>query len=228
MGAVWAIIQPLTLIALYSFIFSFFLAPRGSAPDGVSYVQFLVAALLPWLALNEGITRSATAVVDNSAIVRRLPLQSELLVVVPNASAVILEVIALLLAYIFIFAPRGISPHLWALPVALAAQFAIQLGVGWLVAAIYVVFRDLGQILGFLLTVIFYISPILYPASDRFAWMFAWNPITPLAGLFRSAMIATPLPPTGSIVFLFVVAGSIFAGGFLFFRRAKASLVDWL
>lgn len=228
MGAAWAVIQPLILIALYSFIFSFFIQPRGMAPEGVTYVQFLVAALLPWLALNEGITRSATAVVDNSAIVRRLPLQSELLVVVPNASAVILEVIALLLAYAFLFAPRGVSPHLWALPVGLVAQFALQLGIGWLVAAAYVMFRDLGQILGFVLTIVFYISPILYPVSDRFEWMFAWNPITPLAGLFRSALIATPIPPAGSIVFLFVVAGSVFAGGFLFFRRAKASLADWL
>lgn len=228
MGAAWAVVQPLTLIGLYAFVFSFFIAPRGMAPEGVSYVHFLVAALLPWLALNDGITRSATAVVDNAAIVRRLPLQSELLVVVPNASAIILEVIALLLAYVLLFAARGVSPNIWVLPLALAAQFALQLGIGWIVAAAYVAFRDLGQILGFLLTIVFYVSPILYPASERFPWLFAWNPITPLAGLFRSAMIATPLPPAGSIVFLFVVAGGFFVGGLAFFRRAKSRLVDWL
>ena len=115
---------------------------------------------------------------------------------------------------------------LWVLPFAIVLQFAIQVGAGWFLAALYVFFRDLAQILGFVLSIVFYLSPILYPVSHRFETFFLWNPLTPLLGLFRSALIGASLPPAVSIVFLVVVAALIFAGGLAFFRRAQATLAD--
>jgi len=53
-----------------------------------------------------------------------------------------------------------------------------------------------------------------------------WNPMTPLVGLFRSAMLASALPAAGSIVFLLIVAVGLFTGGLFFFRRAQATLAD--
>ena len=80
--------------------------------------------------------------------------------------------------------------------------------------------------LGFVLSVIFYLSPILYPVSQRFATFFEWNPMTPLLGLFRSAILSAALPSVGSVVYLVVVASVLFTGGLLFFRRAQATLAD--
>ena len=159
-------------------------------------------------------------------MVRRLAFRSELLVVVPNASALIFEVIGLGLFILFLLL-RGAVPHqIWLLPFALLLQFGIQVGVGWILAATYVFFRDLMQFLGFVLSVVFYLSPILYPVGRRFETFFAWNPMTPLIGLFRSAMLSAPLPPVGSVVFLMVVATALFTGGLMFFRRAQATLAD--
>ena len=78
----------------------------------------------------------------------------------------------------------------WLLPFALVLQFAVQVGLGWILAATYVFFRDLTPILGFVLSVVFYLSPILYPVAGRFERFFVWNPMTPLLGLFRSAMLS--------------------------------------
>lgn len=201
--------------------------PGGRAGGrGDDYIYFLIAGLLPWLGVSEGLSRSTTSVVDNSAIVRRLPLRSELLVIVPNATALVFECVALAI-YVLALAAQGLPLHqLWLLPFALILQLVLQVGVGFFLATTYVFFRDVTQIIGFVLAIAFYLSPILYPVTGRFEKYFFWNPMTPLLGLFRSAMLASPLPDAGSIVFLLTTAGFACAAGLLFFRRAQPSLVD--
>lgn len=225
LGVFWAVLQPLTLVVIYWFVFTYMFRPL-SGGSGNNYIYFLISGLLPWIGLNEGIVRSTTSVVENSAMVRKLAMRSELLVVVPNVSALIFEAIGLALFGGFLLV-RGVSmPHVWLLPFALLLQVALQIGIGWILAAAYVFFRDLLPILGFVLSIVFYLSPILYPVGGRFANLFSWNPLTPLLGLFRSAMISAALPPAGSIVFLLAVAAAVFTGGLAFFRRAQGTLAD--
>jgi lipopolysaccharide transport system permease protein len=225
LGVFWAVLQPLSLVVLYWFVFTFMFS-RGPAADNKHYIDFLIAGLLPWLGINEGIIRSTTVIVDNAAMVRRLAFRSELLVLVPNASAMIFETIGLALFGGFLLI-RGMPLRMmWLLPFVLAVQFAVQVGLGWILAASYVFFRDLMPILGFVLSFVFYLSPILYPVPGRFERFFLWNPMTPLAGLFRSAMLSAALPAAGSIVYLLVIASGLFTGGLFFFRRAQATLAD--
>jgi ABC-type polysaccharide/polyol phosphate export permease len=226
LGVTWAVLQPLSLVALYWFVFTFMIPGGRAGGTGDLYIFFLISGLLPWLGINEGLMRSTTSIVENGSIVRRLPLRSELLVVVPNASALIFECIGLTI-FLAVIIFRGMPLHyLWVLPVALVVQVTLQIGIGFFLAAIYVLFRDLSQILGFLLSIVFYLSPILYPVGGRFAKFFFWNPLTALLGLFRSAMLASPLPDGASIVFLLIVATAVLAAGLLFFRRAQPTLVD--
>jgi lipopolysaccharide transport system permease protein len=225
LGVFWAVLQPLSLVILYWFVFTYMFIRVPAAGQG-NYIHFLIAGLLPWLGINEGLIRSTTSIVENAPMVRRLAFRSELLVVVPNASALIFEIIALVLFTGFLIV-RGAPPRLaWLLPLALALQFVLQVGIGWFLAAIYVFFRDLTPIIGFLLSVIFYLSPILYPVVERFERFFIWNPMTPLLGLFRSALLSSALPGAGSLVFLVAVAAAVFWGGLMFFRRAQPTLAD--
>lgn len=225
LGLTWAVLQPLSLVFLYWFVFTFMI-PVGPATSNGRYVYFLIAGLIPWIGFNEGIMRATSSIVDNAALVRKLAFRSELLVLVPNASAIIFEMIGLVLFLIFLSATGSFPRMLWLLPIPLACQFALQAGIGWFLAAIFVFFRDLSQILGFLLSIIFYLSPILYEVSPRFVHFFNWNPLTPLLGLFRSALLGSALPPALSIVFLVVIAAVVFIGGLSFFRRTQATLAD--
>ncbi|MGH9422533.1 MAG: ABC transporter permease, partial [Thermoanaerobaculia bacterium] len=225
LGILWAVLQPLSLVVVYWFVFTYMFTPRGAAPNH-DYIDFLIAGLLPWIGINEGIVRSTTSIVENAQMVRRLAFRSELLVIVPNASAMIFESIALLLFGGFLVVRGFPLRSLWVLPFALLLQFLLQVGLGWLLATTYVFFRDLMPIVGFVMSVVFYLSPILYPVAARFDRFFLWNPMTPLLGLFRSAMLSAALPAAGSIVFLLIVAAASFIGGLLFFRRAQGTLAD--
>lgn len=226
LGVAWAVLQPLSLVVLYWFVFTLMIPPRSPQVAGQDYVLFLIAGLIPWIGFNEGILRGTTSIVDNAMVVRRLAFRSEVLVAVPNASALIFEGIALLLFAVFLFAKARPLTGLWLLPIAVCLQLLIQTGVAFFLSAIFVFFRDVMQVLGFFLSIAFYLSPILYPVAGRFENFFRWNPMTPLLGLFRSALLAAPLPDAMSIVFLLAVTGTVFVGGLLFFRRAQPSLVD--
>jgi lipopolysaccharide transport system permease protein len=199
---------------------------RGMIAGGVSYISFLLSGLLPWMAIGEGLMRGMTSIVENAPMVRRLPLRSELLIVVPNVSAILFETVALTLFAVVITLSSGFPRMVWLLPFALALQLAFQIAISLLLAASYVFFRDLAQILGFILSVLFYLSPILYQPSGRFARFFAWNPLTPLLGLFRSALLGTPLPDVPSIVFLLAATATLGIASMLFFRRVQPALVD--
>ena len=226
LGVTWAVLQPLSLVALYWFVFTFMIPGGRAGGSGGEYIYFLISGLIPWLGINEGLIRSTTAIVENGTIVRRVPLRSEILVVVPNVSALLFQCVglAILLGAMVI---RGMPLRsVWLLPFALLIQLTLQIGVGLMLAASYVFFRDLTQILGFVLSIVFYLSPILYPVGGRFAAIFFWNPLTPLLGLFRSALLASPLPDAASIVFLLIVAAMVTGAGLLFFRRTRPTLVD--
>jgi len=224
LGLAWAILQPLSLVVLYWFVFTFMI-PRGPG-GGDGYIYFLISGLIPWLAINEGVIRSTTSIVENSTMVRKLSFRSELLVVVPNATAMIFEAVGLFFFLVFLFARGGPFQQIWLLPFALLLQFALQLGFGLMLAASYVFFRDLTQVLGFALSLLFYLSPILYQAKGRFGPLLEWNPITPLLGLFRSAALSAAIPQASSIVYLVTVTLGVLGGGLMLFRRAQPTLVD--
>lgn len=226
LGITWAVLQPLSLVALYWFVFTFMIPGGRAGGTGDAYIYFLIAGLLPWLGFNEGVMRSTTVILEHAPLVRRLPLRSELLVVVPNASALLFQGVALAI-FIAVIVVKGMPLHmLWLLPFTIAIQLTMQVGIGLFLSAMYVFFRDLSQLIGFLLSVLFYLSPILYSVGGRFEKLFAWNPLTPLLGLFRSAMLAAPLPAAPSVVFLVTFTAAVLAAGLLFFRRAQPALVD--
>lgn len=226
LGVTWAVVQPLSLVALYWFVFTFMIPGGRLGGGGDSYIYFLISGLIPWLGFHEGVIRSTTVVVEHAPVVRRLPLRSELLIFVPNASALIFQAVGLAI-FLGILLAKGMSlRQLWILPFAIILQFALQAGIGFFLAAIYVFIRDLAQLIGFAMSVIFYLSPILYSVNGRFENLFFWNPLTPLLGLFRSAMLASPLPAAPSIVFLLTITAAALTGGLFFFRRMQPSLVD--
>ena len=113
--------------------------------------------------------------------------------------------------------------------VALPLQVLLTLGLGLLLAAVQVFFRDTAQLLSMLFAGWFYLTPIVYPLAlvpERFQVWLRLNPLTPLVGLYRQALLGGNLalvPGTGALA---VVAIMVLFLGLLLFRHLKASFVD--
>lgn len=228
----WSFIQPLWLLVLFSFVFSTVL--RLKLEDhGVpteNFGIFLFCGLLPWTAVNEGLFRASTAITDNAALVKKLHLPAEILVLSVVLGGVVHEVIAaavfcVILAFVGELAWQSLPWLLVALPI----QVALTLGLGMLMAAAQVFFRDISQILGMVLTGWFYLTPIVYPLSlvpEKLSPWIEANPLTPLVGLYRTAFLGGAVDFGAPLVALVLSAVALLFGGAWVFRRLAPAFVD--
>jgi lipopolysaccharide transport system permease protein len=231
LGFVWSLLQPIWLIVLYTFVFSTVMKIKPPPDAGTSHFSiFLFAGLLPWTAIQEGVLRSATAVTDNAALVKKLRFPAEILVLAVVLAALLHEAIA---AVIFICALVWVGEFSWGglplLLLALPLQIGLTLGLGLLVASLHVFFRDTAQILGMFFNIWFYLTPIVYhlalvPARYR-TWL-ELNPLTALVGLYRRAFLVGSLAPVPGTLSLALVAAVLTSLGFWLFGRLKPAFVD--
>jgi lipopolysaccharide transport system permease protein len=196
LGFFWSFVQPLVQLLVFTFVFATVIGVR---PDprwpAIGFGASLFAALLPWMAVQEGVIRSVTAITDNAALVKKLRFPSELLVVSVVLAALLHEAIAALVFALVMIGTRMLTPMdlLGAIPLLLVAiplQLLLTLGLGLLGAAAHVFFRDLGQMFGMAFLVWFYLTPIVYPLSlvpERWRGWVSWNPLTAVVDLYRQA-----------------------------------------
>ncbi|MEE8522539.1 MAG: ABC transporter permease [Thermoanaerobaculia bacterium] len=230
LGFLWPFLLPVWQLVLFTFVFSTVMKISLVGERTGSFGIFLFAGLLPWMAVNEGVTRSATAVTDNADLVRHSSFRSEVLVLTVVLGGVIQQVIA---AAVFtaILAFRGeLTPgSLPLLLVALPLQVAITLGLGLIVCCVHTIFRDVAQVVGLVMMGWFYLTPIVYPLSlvpEDFQGWLRWNPLTALVGLYRQAFLGGSGDWLEGALWLTVVAAVLLGAGLGLFRRLQSTFAD--
>jgi lipopolysaccharide transport system permease protein len=232
LGFVWSFVQPLWLLALFTFVFSTVLKIRvvDAGNPGGHFASFLFSGLLPWIAVQEGVLRSSTSITDNAVLVKKLRFPAEILVVAVVLAALLHEAIA---AVVFLVVLAALGDLRWGglpmLLLALPLQVCFTLGLGWLLGAVQVFFRDTAQLLTMLFAGWFYLTPIVYSLDSVPARLRPWielNPLTPLVELYRQAFLRghlTLVPGTGALA---VSAAVLLSAGLWLFRRLKVAFVD--
>jgi lipopolysaccharide transport system permease protein len=236
LGFVWSFVQPLWMLLLFTYVFSTVMKIGVVAPNGPHFALFLFGGLLPWMALQEGVLRSATVIQDNANLVKKLQFPAEILVLAVVLAALLHEAIAAVL-FVVVLLWHG-ELHLASLPwllVALPLQVALTLGLGLFLGAIQVFFRDTAQVVGMVFTGWFYLTPIVYPLAqvpERFRPWVEANPLTGLVGLYRQALLGDSFFGTGGLslaacaAILALAATLALTGGYLLFHRLKPAFVD--
>ena len=230
LGFAWPFVHPLAQLVLFSFVFSTVMRISLIGERTDSFALFLFAGLLPWMGLNEGLTRATTAITDNAALVSKIPFPAVLLVVTVVVAALVHQGVAAVL-YLGVLAAFGSPPGLhvfWMAP-ALLIQIALTLGGGLALAALQVWMRDVAQVLSITLMAWFYVTPIVYPLGlvpARYAGWLEWNPLTVVVTLYRRALLGGPLPPAAATVAAALAATLVLWGGLVLFRRLEPGFVD--
>ena len=238
LGFLWSMIQPLWQLVLFGFIFGVLMKiPLEDEPTNTFWI-FLFAALMPWLALQEGIQRSTTAITDNANLVKKIHFPSEILVATVVIAAVIHQAIAgtLFLVALAVAGEFSLS-GLPILLVGLPLQIGLTLGLGFFVAASNIYLRDVSQIQGMLLMAWFYFTPIVYPMAmvrnvedhgPLLESVLLLNPTTALVDLYRQAFLGGSLSEVEGLGSLAVCAVVALGGGLWLFRKLKPSFADEL
>ena len=233
LGLWWAVIQPLALLLLYTFVFSVIMkTPLSTSGGSGEFALYLFCGLLPWLAFSDAVTRSSSVIVEQTPLIKKVVFPSEILPVHVVLSALVVEFVGVitLLAVVMIWGrPPGSS--LSILPVIVVLQFLFTTGVAWLLATLAVYLRDVRQVVGLGLTLWMFLTPIVYPASmvpERFRWVLDLNPMAYLVGAYRGAVLDDRLPALSSLVVFAGVALAAFVSGYWVFNRSKPTFADLL
>jgi len=230
-GPLWALLNPLILCLLYSFVFAVIIRLQPPAGFPASYAEFLLAGLLPWIGFQEALARSTTSISDQGHLVKKLQFPVELLVASSAAAALVLQLagLAVLGAFLLVSGRGALQPM--ALLAALAFEILLLAGPCLLVASLNVFFRDLSQMVPPVLMIVMYLTPILYPESlvpPSVAPLLGLNPIRDLVALFRAALFGGALPPAARLLgWSAAFAGLAFVSHRLF-RRSRPVFSDLL
>jgi lipopolysaccharide transport system permease protein len=229
LGVAWAFAHPILWMLLYTGVFSLVLRVPVE-PGYASFPEFLMAGLLPWMAIQEGLARSASVLVDNASMVKKTVFPLETLVLSIVVAAAVSELIGFVVfgVYVALLGHLRIAWLLWAVP-ALALQILLTFGLGCIAATLTAFVRDTTHAVSIVLTVGFYATPIVYPASlvpARFQPFIEANPITHLVDLYRSAFTLHVAPEPAGIAYLAAFSLLTAAAGAMVFSRARPHFAD--
>ncbi len=232
-GPAWALFTPLAWVLIYCFVFSVVLkVPLLGERNGINFPEYLLAAFLPWLAVQEGISRSATCLSDNAQMIKKSVFFRESLVASVVLSAVVNELIAFFLYSVYL----GFRGHLsaaWVLLLLplLALQVLITYGLGCILAGLNVFVRDTAQAVILGLAMLSFLTPIFYSVSmvpARFRWVIEANPFAHLVEAFRDAFYRQQFPGMASALYLVTFAVFVSILGSLLFVKAEPHFADLL
>lgn len=230
-GIFWTVLNPLLLMLTYFFVFGVVLQTRfGPDASRTGFALYFLAGMLPWLAFSEAAGRAPTVMLEHRNFVKKLVFAVETLPVNLVAAGLVTEIFGLAIFTAAFWAARGAVPAsvLW-LPVLIVPQVLFTLGLCWFLAALGVFVRDLGQIIGFLLTLWFFLTPICYPEASLPAWalpVLSKNPLYVLVGGYRAVFLEAQAPAFGSLWKLWLLSAAVFVGGHAWFYKLRKSFPD--
>jgi lipopolysaccharide transport system permease protein len=227
LGAGWAILQPVFAVTIFTIVFGYF---ARMPSEGIPYPLFAFAGVLPWTYFAEAVRRSATGLVTDSELVRKIYFP-RLIMPLANVVTPLLDFCIAFVILLILMAFYGIAPSWKFLLVPplmiIAALLALSIGL-WL-APINVRFRDIKHTLPFMIQIWMYASPIVYPLSmvpEQWQWAYSLNPMVGVIEGFRWAVFDQGEPNFMALGISGVMIVFLLAGGLVFFRRMERSFAD--
>ena len=227
LGWFWSVAQPLFRFLVLGIVFGKLL--KSGVPD---FGSFLFSGLLFWQWFASGVASATRSVLDRSDLLLRpglprwtIPLTSVLTDAIDMAAALPVLVVVVLAD------GRTISWWVLFMPVLLVVELLLILGFGMLFCAANVYFRDIGFLVGVMLLMGFYVTPVFYDIKSipqRWRWLIDWNPMSPILRNCRDIVLYNRGPDWESLAKVSLFTMCIFVFGVLVYQRASGKFVDEL
>lgn len=233
LGISWNIVQPLTMILVYTMVFTEIMRTRlPTSDDQFAYSIYLCAGMLPWMLFQEIILRSSNVFIENGNLLKKSSFPRICLPTIVSLSALTHFAIAFILFMLFLFAMERFPGWIViaALPL-LILQLALAVAAGIILGTLNVFFRDIGQITNIVLQFWFWLTPIVYPLSALPSVVQQWldiNPLTPLMKGYQDIFVSYQLPIWSTLLPLAAATLVLMIVGYLMFRGRAPEIVDEL
>lgn len=234
LGLLWSFLNPLFMLTIYTFVFSVVFKARWNAGSDskTEFALVLFAGLIVFNLFAECINRAPGLILANPNYVKKVVFPLEILPVVTLLSALFHGLISLgvwLWAYLVFFGP----PHATVLylPLVILPLFFFIMGLSWALASLGVFLRDVSQLIGVMVTVLMFLSPIFYPATalpEDYRHLLYLNPLTPVIEQTRDVLFWGKSPDFTMLGIYWVVSVLIAWLGFAWFQKTRKGFADVL
>lgn len=220
LGFLWTMLQPLLTMLVLQMVFS-----NIFRFDIDNYAVYALAGILFWNFFSQSVTTAMNSLRGNATLLSKLPVPKAVFPV----STVIAGVTNLLLALVPLFGILLVTGHpfrpaILFLPVAILLAALFTLGAGLLLSPLAAFFSDIIELVGVLLTLLMYLTPVFYPIDilpERFLWVVRFNPLRSVLEVFRDPIYFGKIPPLSHLL---VTGGIVVASlwiGAVVFRRSS-------
>ena len=227
LGLGWAIMQPLSLMLVYTVIFSLF---TRIPSDGLPYSLFVLGGLLPWIFVQTALSSSATGLVSHTQLISKVYFPREILPITYVVAALFDFLISGVLLGIMMawYHVRIVPQILFVFPIlAVACIFAI--GVALFFSAAQVRYRDIGIAMPLLLQLWMFGTPVVYPYSQvplRFRDFYLLNPLVGIVENFRRVVVLGLGPDMHTLTISAATSVLALLLGYVFFKNREATMAD--
>lgn len=234
LGIGWAFLNPLVMLAIYTFVFGFVFQTRWpglEGEQGIGFAVALFAGLLPFNFFAEALGRAPSAIVAQPNYVKKVVFPLALLPMTIVLTALTHAGIGLALLVAAQAACGKLSLWVLIVPLAWLPLVILTLGLAWFFAALGVFLRDTGQLMGMALSALLFLSPVFYPASALPETLRPWlllNPLTVPIETMRAVLIERHAPDWSTLAAYFMVALFIGWLGWRWFEKTRKGFADVL
>lgn len=229
LGVAWSLVNPLLLLLVFYFLFQMVLAvdiPRGR------YSSFAFTGMLAWNWFQLSLVQAAGAITGSRDLIRLPGFPATVLPAVIVTTNLVHFLLALpILLIVLLIDGTGLKMTIAALPILMVVQFIMTIGLGYLVATANVVFRDTQHLIGALLQLMMFLSPIFYDVESvppAYQALYSLNPFVPLLRAYRDMLLHGTLPDWGPILGVFVLASGLLYVGLKIFSRFSNRFIEEL
>jgi lipopolysaccharide transport system permease protein len=228
LGAAWAVLQPVLTMLVFTIFFGR-LAHIDKLTGGIPYPIFVFAGLLPWTFFANAVTNSSNSLIGSTNLITKVYFP-RLIVPLSAVGAWLVDLAVSFCVLLFLMAWYHV-PLTWAfslLPVFILGTILVASGVGCLLSALIVSYRDFRYVVPFLLQIWMFVSPVIFPPGivpAKWQWVFSLNPMSGLIGGIRSSVLGGAFDWPNVLISVFVSI-LVFIFGASYFRRVERGFVD--
>ena len=227
LGVLWSFLNPLLQIVVYAVVFQLILKNTKE-----NYAIFICCGLIPWTFFSSAISRAAFTMVENGNIIKKVYFPREILPIsIVTSEAVTFLISTLIIIGFVVFGGIGISKYIIFYPLVLLAQYLLLIAISFIVSSISVYVRDLQHLIGVVLQLLFYATPIVYAAEaipDNFKWMLNINPMTYVINAYRDIFYNQTMIDVVPLLILIAVSIVACIIGYLIFNKLQKGFAEQL
>jgi lipopolysaccharide transport system permease protein len=230
LGYFWVILNPLAQMLVMSFAFSIILRIPTNSSSNIPYSVFLFVALLPWNLFSTSLISSASSLVNASSLITKVYFPRTILVLSAMIAKIVdfLFALIILVIYMIIYQIPISFNILWIIPIFIIQQL-FTLGVSLFLSASNLLYRDIQYLLNLVLTLWFYVTPVIYPADivpQQFKILFQLNPMAVIINAYRQTILGGNGPNLTSLFIALILSLLTLLLGFSYFKTREKIFAD--